>query len=139
MTIEIHRPELEALIVQRMKSGPFHKIEDALMQALETAPAPETRTETAKTFGKNILDSSGDCLMIDSWPTVIHCSKPSFTSPIKTIASLTWLPAAVRKAVVAAVLERGGKVRAKVVGTRRKSDLQKLVRVRPDRTCIATP
>jgi len=32
------------------------------------------------------------------------------------------------KAIVTAVLERGGKVRAKVVGTRRKADLQKLVR-----------
>lgn len=32
------------------------------------------------------------------------------------------------KAIVAAVLERGGKVRAKVVGARKKSDLQKLVR-----------
>jgi len=32
------------------------------------------------------------------------------------------------KAIVAAVLQRGGKVRAKVVGTRRKKDLQSLVR-----------
>ncbi len=32
------------------------------------------------------------------------------------------------KAIVAAVLERGGKVRAKVIGTRKKGDLQKLVR-----------
>ncbi len=32
------------------------------------------------------------------------------------------------KAIVAAVLQRGGKVKAKVVGTRRKGDLQKLVR-----------
>jgi hypothetical protein len=47
MTIEIHRPELEALILQRMRSGGFHNVEDALMQALETAPAPETRSETA--------------------------------------------------------------------------------------------
>jgi hypothetical protein len=48
MTIEIHRPELEALIMQRMRSGGFHNIEDVLMQALETAPAPETRPATAK-------------------------------------------------------------------------------------------
>src|SRR5450759_1033561 len=33
------------------------------------------------------------------------------------------------KAIVAAVLQRGGKVRAKVVGTRRKKDLQSLVGV----------
>ncbi len=38
MTIEIHRPELEALIIQRMKSGGFHDVEDALLQALKTSP-----------------------------------------------------------------------------------------------------
>lgn len=38
MTIEIHKPELEALIMQRMKSGGFHNIEDALLQALKTSP-----------------------------------------------------------------------------------------------------
>jgi hypothetical protein len=38
MTIEIDRPELEALIVQRMKMGGFSNVEDALMQALETSP-----------------------------------------------------------------------------------------------------
>ena len=31
MTIEIHKPELEALIVQRMKSGGFQNVEDALV------------------------------------------------------------------------------------------------------------
>lgn len=41
MTIEIQKPELEALIMQRMKSGGFHNIEDALMEALKTAPPPE--------------------------------------------------------------------------------------------------
>jgi hypothetical protein len=54
MTIEIHRPELKALIMERMKIGGFHNVEDALQQALETAPvlvpaakaaiAPKTRT-----------------------------------------------------------------------------------------------
>ncbi len=33
MTIEIHRPELEALLMERMKNGGFHTVEDALMQA----------------------------------------------------------------------------------------------------------
>ena len=53
--MEIHRPELEALIVQRMRNGGFHNVEDALMQALETAPeisafTPEgdSRSATAK-------------------------------------------------------------------------------------------
>jgi len=40
MTVEIHRPELEALIIQRMKRGGFHNVEDVLMQALEAAPLP---------------------------------------------------------------------------------------------------
>jgi hypothetical protein len=38
MTIEIHRPELEALIMERIKFGGFHDVEDALTQALETSP-----------------------------------------------------------------------------------------------------
>jgi len=40
MTIEIHRPELEALIRDRMKTGAFRSVEDALMQALESSPLP---------------------------------------------------------------------------------------------------
>lgn len=42
MIIEIHKPELEALILQRMKLGAFENIEDALLQALErSAPFGE--------------------------------------------------------------------------------------------------
>jgi hypothetical protein len=40
MTIEIHKPELEALIRERMKTGGFHDVEDALIQALTTSDAP---------------------------------------------------------------------------------------------------
>ena len=43
MTIEIQRPELEALIIQRMKSGGFQNVEDALLQALKTSSAGESR------------------------------------------------------------------------------------------------
>ncbi len=39
MHIEIHRPELEALIRERMASGRFLDLEDALMQAFEALPA----------------------------------------------------------------------------------------------------
>ena len=42
MTIEIHRPELEALILQRMKMGGFDNVEDALQQTLETSPVVVT-------------------------------------------------------------------------------------------------
>src|ERR1019366_6216702 len=37
MTIEVHRPELEALIRERMKSGAFQNVEDVLMQALQSS------------------------------------------------------------------------------------------------------
>jgi hypothetical protein len=38
MTIEIHGPELEALIMDRMKAGSFQTVEEVIMQALKTAP-----------------------------------------------------------------------------------------------------
>ena len=47
MTIEIRRPELEALIMERMKLGGFHNIEDALMQALETSPVSDANRATS--------------------------------------------------------------------------------------------
>ncbi len=37
MTIEVHRPELEALIRDWMKKGAFPTVEDALMQALKSS------------------------------------------------------------------------------------------------------
>jgi hypothetical protein len=40
MVIEIQRPELEALIHERMMSGAFHDVEDVLIQALKSAPLP---------------------------------------------------------------------------------------------------
>ena len=50
MTIEIHKPELEALINERLKSGAFENVEDVLMQALRGSAIPaakETRTAAA--------------------------------------------------------------------------------------------
>jgi len=42
MTIEIRRPELEALIRERMKVGGFRSVEDVLLQALKSsAPTAE--------------------------------------------------------------------------------------------------
>ena len=40
MTIEIQKPELEALIRERMKSAPFQDVEDVLIQALKVSPLP---------------------------------------------------------------------------------------------------
>ncbi len=48
MTIEIHRRELEALILDRMKRGAFHDVEDVLMQAL-TSSAPPPEEQEART------------------------------------------------------------------------------------------
>lgn len=51
MAIEIHRPELEALIRERMKTGAFQSVEDVLTQALNSPffaahPSPESVTRT---------------------------------------------------------------------------------------------
>jgi hypothetical protein len=49
MTIEIQKPELETLILERMQKGAFASIEDALMQALESSPLPsEPSAESAR-------------------------------------------------------------------------------------------
>jgi len=42
--IEIQRPELEALIRERMRSGAYHDVEDVLMQALKSSPLPGRET-----------------------------------------------------------------------------------------------
>ena len=56
MTIEIHRPELEALIQERMKSGVFQSVEDVLMQALKSAPpATELSREAATHTGADLV------------------------------------------------------------------------------------
>jgi hypothetical protein len=41
VTIEIRRPELEALILERMRSGAFQSIEDVLLAALGPGPAAQ--------------------------------------------------------------------------------------------------
>jgi hypothetical protein len=47
MTIEIQRPELEALIVERMQLGAFPTVEDALLQALKSSPLPSEQVAAA--------------------------------------------------------------------------------------------
>ena len=43
MTIQITRPEVEALIEQRLASGPFTNVEDVILDALRaTVPAKRT-------------------------------------------------------------------------------------------------
>ena len=43
MNIEIHKPELEALIHQQMQTGAFHDVEDVLLNALTIASASQAR------------------------------------------------------------------------------------------------
>lgn len=40
MIVEIHQPEIEALIEQRMASGAFQDVESVLLYALKSAPIP---------------------------------------------------------------------------------------------------
>ena len=44
MTIHITKPEVEALINVRLRSGAFKDAEDVILQALQTSPAPEPVT-----------------------------------------------------------------------------------------------
>ena len=41
MIIEIHKPELESLIRERMASGGFQNVEDSLMKPLKSSPVGE--------------------------------------------------------------------------------------------------
>jgi hypothetical protein len=54
MTIEIHRPELQALLMQRMKSGGFDNVEDALLEALKPSPPVEELSPEKRT-GANLI------------------------------------------------------------------------------------
>ena len=48
MTIEITKPEVKALINQRLQSGVFQDAEDVILQALKSSPpAPAPKAETA--------------------------------------------------------------------------------------------
>lgn len=55
MMIEIHRPELEALIRERMTAGAFQSVEDALMQALTDSPPPDAEAEQPKRTSADLI------------------------------------------------------------------------------------
>jgi len=44
MTIQINRPEVEALINQRLQTGAFKDAEDVVLQALQALPAAKGAT-----------------------------------------------------------------------------------------------
>jgi hypothetical protein len=55
MTIEIHQPELEALIEQRLQSGAFHNVEDVLLHALRTSD-PLSIPNSQVSGAKNLVE-----------------------------------------------------------------------------------
>ena len=60
MIIEIHKPELESLIRERMESGGFQDVEDVLMQALRSLPTGEQPAPARKpkqSLGQFLLES----------------------------------------------------------------------------------
>jgi hypothetical protein len=48
MTIQITRPEVEALINQRLRSGAFKDAEDVILQALQSGPPTQPEEPPAK-------------------------------------------------------------------------------------------
>jgi hypothetical protein len=64
MVIEIHKPELESLIRERMESGGFQDVEDVLMHAMHALKSSPTREhpiatprKPKKSFGQFLLES----------------------------------------------------------------------------------
>ena len=62
MNIEIHQPVLENLIQQRMRSGAFQSIEDALIHALTVAAAAELNDEST---GAGLVSAMQACPLKD--------------------------------------------------------------------------
>jgi hypothetical protein len=53
MVIEIHRPELEALITERLLNGPFQTVTDLLWDALKSA---HVKSESPKPQSQNVIE-----------------------------------------------------------------------------------
>jgi len=58
MTIEIHQPEIEALIQQRLQSGAFHDVEAVLLHALRTSELP-TKVSSIPARTTELQDQDG--------------------------------------------------------------------------------
>ena len=55
MTIEVHQPELEALIQTRLDTGVFKSVEDLLIQALKSSPLPTHAQEAPRLTGTDLI------------------------------------------------------------------------------------
>jgi hypothetical protein len=76
MTIEIRKPELKALIRQRMESGKFQDIDDLLIQALNSGSwNAETRLSPAETRRQGLfewMDKAGPGWNLADHPELAH-------------------------------------------------------------------
>jgi hypothetical protein len=78
MTIEIHQPELEALIQQRMASGRFQTIEDFLLATIKSAPTEDDSVVAAlpkETLEQMFAKVRG--LLTDDEIDTLFCRDPS--------------------------------------------------------------
>jgi len=83
MTIEITKPETEALIERHLRSGRFHDIDELLNKALgsldEQAPAPVQRST-----GQALIDACAKVrgLLTDEEVDTLFRRTPSFSRPV---------------------------------------------------------
>jgi hypothetical protein len=76
MTIEIHKPELEALIRRRMESGEFQNVDDLLIHALNSPPwNAETRLSPPESRRQSLfewMDKAGSGWNLKNHPELAH-------------------------------------------------------------------
>ena len=77
MTIEIHKPELEKLIEQRMKSGAFRTVEDVLLHALTSGSAATSDDEAT---GVGLVTAMQACPLKD-----IDLEPERFPMPVRDV------------------------------------------------------
>jgi len=56
MTIKINKPELEALIRERMQNGGFQNVEDVLLHALQLSPPAESSKGSSRKLKQNLAE-----------------------------------------------------------------------------------
>lgn len=77
MNIEIHKPELENLIQQRLRNGGFRSIEDVLMHDLTVAAAAESDDEPT---GAGLVAAMQACPLKD-----IDIEPERFPMPVRDV------------------------------------------------------
>jgi hypothetical protein len=82
MTIEIHQPELEALIQQRMATGAFVDIDELLTRAISALEVPAASTSDAKSKSLEEVFESARGLLTDEEVDTLFCRQRSYGRPI---------------------------------------------------------